>query len=107
MTSSRSCGGCAVQSAARTTRLSSPPASSCGTSRCRRGSLPERQKKRWLAVLQALFNARKDEGLSADELAELPEFRAHGDDAPLARSIAGDTQTVLRILHEMTEAGLI
>lgn len=69
--------------------------------------LPERQKKRWLAVLQALFNARKDEGLSADELAELPEFRTEGDDAPPSRSIAGDTQTVLRILHEMTEAGLI
>jgi len=69
--------------------------------------LPEKQRKRWLAVLQALFNARKDEGMSADELAELPEFRAHEDDPPSSRSIAGDTQTVLRILYEMTEAGLI
>lgn len=69
--------------------------------------LPEKQKKRWLAVLQALFNARKDEGLSADELAELPEFKAQGDDSPPSRSIAGDTRTVLRVLHEMTEAGLI
>jgi ATP-dependent DNA helicase RecQ len=69
--------------------------------------LPEKQKKRWLAVLQALFNARKDEGLSADELAELPAFRAQGEESSASRSIAGDTQTVLRILHEMTEAGLI
>ena len=69
--------------------------------------LPEKQKKRWLAVLQALFNARQDEGLSADELAELPEFRAHSEESSKSRSIAGDTQTVLRILYEMTEAGLI
>jgi ATP-dependent DNA helicase RecQ len=70
-------------------------------------NLPARKKKQWLAVLQALFNARKDEGMSADELAELPEFRAEGNDSPPSRSIAGDTQTVLRVLHEMTEAGLI
>lgn len=69
--------------------------------------LPEKQKKRWLAVLQALFNARKDRGMSADELAELPEFSANGDDSSPSRSIAGDTQTVLRILYDMTEAGLI
>lgn len=70
-------------------------------------NLADYQKKRWLAVLQALFNARKDEGISADELAELPEFRANGGDSLHTRSIAGDTQAVLRVLHEMTEAGLI
>jgi ATP-dependent DNA helicase RecQ len=69
--------------------------------------LPEKKKKQWLAVLQALFNARQDEGMSADELAELPEFRASGGDSTAPRTIAGDTQTILRILHEMTEVGLI
>lgn len=70
-------------------------------------NLPQKQKKRWLAVLHALFNARKDAGMSADELAELPEFKAQTGDAPEQRSVAGDTRTILRILHEMTEAGLI
>ena len=69
--------------------------------------LPEKKKKQWLAVLQALFNARQDEGMSADELAELPEFRANGGDSSAPRTIAGDTQTIMRILHEMTEVGLI
>ena len=69
--------------------------------------LAERQKKRWLAVLAALFNARRDAGMSADELAELPEFREKGDDAPKSPSIAGDTQEVLRVLYAMTEAGLL
>jgi ATP-dependent DNA helicase RecQ len=71
--------------------------------------LPERQKRRWLAVLQALFNARRDEGLSADELAELPAFRQAQGEEPASRTpgISGDTQTVLRVLHQMTEAGLI
>jgi len=70
-------------------------------------NLPQKQKKRWLAVLHALFNARKDAGMSADELAELPEFKAQDGDAPEQRSVAGDTRTILRILHEMTGAGLI
>jgi ATP-dependent DNA helicase RecQ len=70
-------------------------------------NLPDKQKKRWLAVLSALFNARKDEGMSADELAELPEFKAQAGENPEQRTVAGDTKTVLRVLHEMTEAGLI
>jgi ATP-dependent DNA helicase RecQ len=70
-------------------------------------NLPERHKKRWMAVLGALFNARKDEGMSADELAELPEFRAQPGESLEQRSVAGDTKTVLRVLHEMAEAGLI
>lgn len=70
-------------------------------------SISEKQKKRWFAVLNALFNARADEGMSADELAELPAFRERGNEAPKFPSIAGDTQEVLRVLHAMTEAGLI
>ena len=70
-------------------------------------NLSASKKKQWLAVLSALFNARKDEGMSADELAELPEFKAQAGEAPEQRTVAGDTKTVLRVLHEMTEAGLI
>jgi len=70
-------------------------------------NLNEFQRKRWLSVLHALFNARSDEGMSADELAELPGFRApKGSPAP-SPSIAGGGQDVLRVLHEMTEAGLL
>ncbi|MFZ5773335.1 MAG: RecQ family ATP-dependent DNA helicase [Thermodesulfobacteriota bacterium] len=65
-----------------------------------------RQKKRWLAILQVLFNARLDEGMSADELAELPEFR-EGEQVPGSLAISGDTQLVLRDLHAMSEAGLL
>ncbi|MCK9293883.1 MAG: RecQ family ATP-dependent DNA helicase [Desulfobulbaceae bacterium] len=64
------------------------------------------RKKRWLAILQALFNAKLNEAMSADELAELPEFREREKvTGPLA--ISGDTQLVLRDLHAMTEAGLL
>lgn len=70
-------------------------------------NLPENKKKRWFAVLGALFNARKNEGLSADELAELPEFKAQSGEKPEHRAETADTRMVLRILNEMTEAGLI
>lgn len=70
-------------------------------------NLPKKQKKRWLAILSALFNARKDKGMSADELAELPEFKNEPGEKPDHRTIISDTKTVLRVLHDMTEAGLI
>jgi ATP-dependent DNA helicase RecQ len=70
-------------------------------------NLPENQKKRWMAVLHALFNARQNEGMSADELAELPAFKTQDKAFTESSSHAGDTQRVLRVLHEMTEAGLI
>jgi len=69
--------------------------------------ISEKQKKRWLAILHALFNAKMNAGMSADQLAELPEFRERDNDAPASLSISGDTQEVLRVLHAMTEAGLI
>jgi ATP-dependent DNA helicase RecQ len=70
-------------------------------------NLSERKKKQWLAVLQALFNARQDEGMSADGLAELPEFRGQDNAVSKACTFAGDTQRVLRVLYDMTDAGLI
>jgi len=61
----------------------------------------------WLAVLRLLMNSRADDAISADSVAELPEF-AFGE-AVEARPGAeeGDSASVLRTLHEMAEAGLI
>ncbi len=65
--------------------------------------LSERQQKRWLAILEELFNADSDQGFSADDLALLGAFTHTEWDKP------GETasQRVIRTLHDMTEQGLI
>lgn len=65
--------------------------------------LSQRQQKRWLAILEALFNADSDEGFSADDLALLGAFAADEQDKP------GETasQRVIRTLYDMTAQGLI
>lgn len=71
-------------------------------------NLAQEQQKRWIAVLEALINADPDEGMRADELAELPAFkRRTGEKTPSERSGESDTQRVLRALHDMAEAGLL
>lgn len=69
-------------------------------------NLSESRRNLWLAILTALFNARDDEGMSADELAELPEFALcfHEKSEQGPRN---DTELILRVLHDMAEAGLI
>lgn len=73
-------------------------------------NLPEAQQRRWLAMLEALMNADPDEGINADELAELPELKA-GLQGPREsgppKKEESDTQRVLRTLYNMAEAGLI
>ena len=67
-------------------------------------NLSQKQRERWLDVLTALFNAKINEGMSADELAELPSFK------PMAAEVEAGieaSQLVLRALHDMTEAGLL
>jgi len=72
-------------------------------------NLPVLTKRRWMAILTALMNANPDEGLSADQLAELPEFLdppervAEGESAPRM----ADSQRILKTLNDMSEAGLI
>lgn len=73
--------------------------------------LPALTKRRWLAVLSALMNANPDEGLSADKLAELPEFiepaqqnAGTGTGNPHRET---DSQRILKTLNDMAEAGLI
>ena len=70
-------------------------------------SLPDHKKRQWLAILSALFNAKANEGMAADELAELPEFKVQTDERQGPASGSGDTQEVLRTLYAMSEAGLI
>lgn len=65
--------------------------------------LSERQKKRWLAILEVLFNADSDDGFSADELAQCGEFSPAKND----RENETASQRVIRTLYDMSEAGII
>jgi ATP-dependent DNA helicase RecQ len=71
-------------------------------------NLSAQSRKCWLAVLETLMNAKGDEGISADELAELPAFkegkRSRVAPDPLGES---DTAVVLRTLDQMSGAGII
>lgn len=69
--------------------------------------LSRRQQQRWLAILEALMNADRNEGFSADSLAELSEFNE--DDADRQQGKIGETasQRVIRTLYDMANAGLI
>ncbi len=76
--------------------------------RLKRLNLPEKTHRRWLAVLETLMNVDGNEGISADELAELPEFRGpQRTSSSRTAFVETDTHRVLRTLNEMTEAGLI
>ncbi len=66
-------------------------------------NLSARQKKRWLVILDALFNAESDEGFSADELALASEFSAENDKE---QNITA-SQRVIRTLQDMSQEGLI
>ncbi len=81
--------------------------------RCIAGlGLSAAQRGRWLAVLEELFNCDPNQGLTADELAQLPAFRPpRGEGTPQAPPAwdRGETagQRVLRTLHDMAQAGLL
>ena len=71
-------------------------------------NLPALTKRRWLAVLRALINANPDEGMSADQLAELPEFMdPGGGEGTRQVLVENDSRRVLKTLNDMSEAGLI
>ncbi len=66
------------------------------------------QRGYWLAILQAMINAESDDALNADRLAELagvPDPKPLDDES--ARKPVTASQQVIRILHQMAEAGLI
>ncbi len=64
-------------------------------------------KERWLALLKALFNADPDQGLSADELAELPGVGLAATGEPVSDQRQTPGEQVLRTLHGMVQAGLL
>ena len=67
--------------------------------------LPPRERTRRLAIVEALFNADPEKGLSADEIAELREVRWLPEE--LERGGETPAQRVLRTLHAMAESGLV
>lgn len=67
-------------------------------------NLSDRQQKRWLAILDTLFNADLDEGFSADELALSAEFVK---DDTLDKMHDSASQRVIRTLYDMSASGLI
>ena len=69
--------------------------------------LSARQQQRWLVILETLMNAERDEGLSADELAQHAAFRRDESDDTRERGEQSEAQRVLRTLYDMAEAGLI
>ncbi len=71
-------------------------------------NLSPTQQEHWLTILRAMINADSDEALDADRLAELariPEPKP-SDDEPAAKQDTA-SQRVIRILHQMAEAGLL
>jgi len=73
----------------------------------RRLDLSDKARGQWLAILRELLNATESDGFSADEFAELPEFRSPPEmmtDRDLAE---GDTVRIMRTLTSMAQAGLI
>ena len=68
--------------------------------------LSERVKRQWLDILSVLFNSKPDQGLSADDLAELPSMVVEEEPVPY-RALRHDTLPVMRILNDMVNAGLI
>ncbi|MGB8353679.1 MAG: RecQ family ATP-dependent DNA helicase [Chthoniobacteraceae bacterium] len=68
-------------------------------------NLSHTKQTQWLAVLGLLMNSKSDEAVSADSVAELPEFNYGAQ--PAQKRDESDTDTVLRTLHQMSEAGLI
>jgi len=69
----------------------------------KRTDLSQRQRQRWLAILETLINAENDEGFSADQLAQLGAFKPTDED----RQQETEAQRVLRTLHDMANADFI
>jgi len=79
--------------------------------------LSPRRRSQWMGVLERLMNADPDVGMSADELAEMPQFRPPPAEEGVVREAApvwgrqnlvdSDTTRVLQVLNEMADAGLI
>lgn len=65
------------------------------------------KKTQWLAVLRLLMNSKSNEAVSADSVAELPEFTYGKKPVQHDNGSESDTIPVLLALDGMAEAGLI
>ncbi len=68
-----------------------------------RFGLSERQRNRWLGILQFLMENRSEKGFSADKLASISAFAKTADDDPEET----ETQRVIKTLHDMAEQGIL
>jgi ATP-dependent DNA helicase RecQ len=81
-----------------------------GRQRLSKLQLPAAKTELYLAILRQIFNMKEDDGASADELAQLPEFRCvYPPDKLEERRRNGqtDSQIAMRILNDMAKIGLI
>ena len=78
-------------------------------------NLSQRTRRQWLEILGVIFNSAVNEGLSADQLAELPSMAPVTEQSDTAvaeksgtyRALQHDTLPVMRILNDMVNARLI
>ncbi|HMP97492.1 MAG TPA: RecQ family ATP-dependent DNA helicase [Kiritimatiellia bacterium] len=78
-------------------------------------SLSERETGLWLAIIRELLDAERNESITVDEIALLPEFRGYvmnRSDVPAhvirdGRSMEYVSAKVLHILHTMMQAGIL
>ncbi|MFN2353350.1 MAG: RecQ family ATP-dependent DNA helicase [Desulfopila sp.] len=66
-------------------------------------NLSARQRRRWMAILEALMAQQHTDVFSADDLAGLPAFAAAKEDGPHQ----SETQRVVTTLHDMAEQGVL
>lgn len=69
--------------------------------------LSQRVRRQWLDILGAIFNSDPDEGISADNLAELPSMAEPPGDHQPSRRLRHDTLPVMRILNDMVNARIV
>lgn len=68
--------------------------------------LSERTKRQWGEIIAQLYDRDPNEALSADELAELPSMAVAEESVPY-RTLRHDTLPVMKILNDMSNAGLV
>jgi ATP-dependent DNA helicase RecQ len=81
-----------------------------GRQRLSKLGLPATKEDLYLAILRQIFNMKDDEGASADELAQLSEFKSlYPADKMEERRRSGQTDSLIamRILNDMAKIGLI
>lgn len=66
-------------------------------------NLSDRQRERWLAIVQALMEKGEKDGFSTDELASLSSFSTSEEDSQYLT----ETQRVLTTLQDMADQGLL